>query len=105
MSPAVTAVLWLGCAGPRSSLKGARTRRQDTVISTREWALAGDPSGTDTLAARAWAPNGGEPTWLAVLAHGYGEHLGRYHHIAENLVNAGAVVDGADHRGHGHSSG
>ena len=75
------------------------------MISTREWALAGDPSGTAKLAARAWAPTGGEPTWLAVLAHGYGEHLGRYHHIAENLVNAGAVVYGADHRGHGHSSG
>lgn len=75
------------------------------MISTREWALAGDPGGTAKLAARAWAPTEGEPTWLAVLAHGYGEHLGRYHHVAEALCAAGAVVYGADHRGHGRSSG
>lgn len=75
------------------------------MISTREWALAGDPSGTAKLAARAWAPTESEPTWLAVLVHGYGEHLGRYHHVAEALVDAGAVVYGADHRGHGNSSG
>lgn len=75
------------------------------MITTREWGLAGGPDGSGRLAARAWAPAGGEPTWLAVLVHGYGEHLGRYHHVAESLVSAGAVVYGADHRGHGRSSG
>ncbi|MEV6818700.1 lysophospholipase [Nocardiopsis dassonvillei] len=75
------------------------------MITTREWALAGGPDGSGKLAARAWAPAEGEPTWLAVLVHGYGEHLGRYHAVAEDLVQAGAVVYGADHRGHGGSSG
>jgi alpha-beta hydrolase superfamily lysophospholipase len=75
------------------------------VISTREWGLAGGPDGSGKLAARAWAPTGGEPTWLAVLVHGYGEHLGRYEQVARDLCAAGAVVYGADHRGHGASSG
>lgn len=75
------------------------------MITTREWALAGGPDGSQKLAARAWAPAGQEPTWLAVLVHGYGEHLGRYHQVAEDLCAAGAVVYGADHRGHGLSSG
>ncbi|WP_017569756.1 alpha/beta hydrolase [Nocardiopsis halotolerans] len=75
------------------------------MITTREWALAGGPDGSGRLAARAWAPTEGEPTWLAVLVHGYGEHLGRYQQVAEDLVRAGAVVYGADHRGHGRSSG
>ncbi|OLT28309.1 lysophospholipase [Nocardiopsis sp. CNR-923] len=75
------------------------------MITTREWALAGGPDGSGRLAARAWAPAEGEPTWLAVLVHGYGEHLGRYEHVAADLVEAGAAVYGADHRGHGRSSG
>ncbi|WP_017612044.1 alpha/beta hydrolase [Nocardiopsis salina] len=75
------------------------------MITTREWSIAGDPAGTAKLAARAWAAAGSEPTWLAVLVHGYGEHLGRYHAVAEDLIASGAVVYGADHRGHGNSSG
>ncbi|MDE3720492.1 lysophospholipase [Nocardiopsis sp. N85] len=75
------------------------------MITTRAWGLAGGPNGSGRLAARAWAPTGGEPTWLAVLVHGYGEHLGRYEQVAADLVAAGAVVYGADHRGHGGSSG
>ncbi|WP_116245305.1 alpha/beta hydrolase [Nocardiopsis sp. FIRDI 009] len=75
------------------------------MITTREWALAGGPDGSGRLAARAWASTESEPTWLAVLVHGYGEHLGRYERVAADLVASGAVVYGADHRGHGRSSG
>ncbi|MBR8741045.1 alpha/beta hydrolase [Nocardiopsis sp. MG754419] len=75
------------------------------MISTREWALAGGPDGSARLAARAWVSTEREPTWLAILVHGYGEHLGRYGQVAEDLCAAGAVVYGADHRGHGGSSG
>ncbi|HLT62623.1 MAG TPA: alpha/beta fold hydrolase [Microlunatus sp.] len=46
-----------------------------------------------------------EPTWVAVLVHGYGEHLGRYPHVAERLNAAGAAVLGPDHQGHGRSAG
>lgn len=43
--------------------------------------------------------------YIAVLAHGYGEHLGRYAQVAADLVAHGAVVYGPDHRGHGRSEG
>jgi alpha-beta hydrolase superfamily lysophospholipase len=43
--------------------------------------------------------------YLAVLSHGYGEHLGRYEHVAAALVEHGAVVVGPDHVGHGRSEG
>ena len=40
-----------------------------------------------------------------ILVHGYGEHLGRYDHVAEVLTGRGAVVAGPDHVGHGRSGG
>jgi alpha-beta hydrolase superfamily lysophospholipase len=42
---------------------------------------------------------------IVILAHGYGEHLGRYDHVAALLVERGAVVAGPDHVGHGRSGG
>ncbi len=44
-------------------------------------------------------------TFIALIAHGYGEHIGRYEHVAERLVAEGAVVVGPDHLGHGRSEG
>jgi alpha-beta hydrolase superfamily lysophospholipase len=44
-------------------------------------------------------------TWLALLAHGYGEHIGRYEHVAAALQAAKAAVVGPDHEGHGRSAG
>ena len=35
------------------------------------------------------------------IAHGLGEHIGRYAELAEKLVDADFVVYGNDHRGHG----
>src|SRR2546430_13443186 len=35
------------------------------------------------------------------IAHGLGEHMGRYAELAEKLVDADFVVYGNDHRGHG----
>ncbi|MCB0864651.1 MAG: lysophospholipase [Solirubrobacterales bacterium] len=46
-----------------------------------------------------------DATFLVLLVHGYGEHIGRYQHVAERLVAEGAVVVGPDHRGHGRSAG
>jgi alpha-beta hydrolase superfamily lysophospholipase len=40
-----------------------------------------------------------------VIAHGYGEHGGRYGHVAERLTAAGYEVVIPDHRGHGRSQG
>jgi alpha-beta hydrolase superfamily lysophospholipase len=42
---------------------------------------------------------------VVILVHGYGEHLGRYEHVARRLVERGAVVAGPDHMGHGRSDG
>ncbi|HEV7908682.1 MAG TPA: alpha/beta hydrolase [Pseudonocardiaceae bacterium] len=55
------------------------------------------------LAVYRWANP--DARWLAVLVHGYGEHMGRYQHVAEALVDAGAEVVGVDHVGHGRSAG
>lgn len=46
-----------------------------------------------------------DPARIVVLSHGYGEHIGRYGHVAAALVERGAVVYGPDHLGHGESDG
>ena len=46
-----------------------------------------------------------DPERVVVLAHGYGEHIGRYAHVAEALVARGSEVVGPDHVGHGQSEG
>jgi len=38
---------------------------------------------------------------IVQIAHGLGEHVGRYSELAEKLVGEGFVVFGNDHRGHG----
>ncbi|MFC5834028.1 alpha/beta hydrolase [Nonomuraea insulae] len=45
------------------------------------------------------------PRYLAILVHGYGEHIGRYEYVADRLVHHGAAVYGLDHIGHGRSGG
>jgi acylglycerol lipase len=42
---------------------------------------------------------------VVVIAHGAGEHSGRYEHVARRLVDAGYAVYALDHRGHGRSAG
>ena len=56
------------------------------------------------LYRRTWLP-ASEPKATLVLAHGAGEHLGRYEHVAKRLTDAGYVVHALDHRGHGRSEG
>ena len=47
-------------------------------MDANEWTLPGTRS---VLAARTW-PNP-HARWLAILVHGYGEHIGRYQHVAD----------------------
>jgi alpha-beta hydrolase superfamily lysophospholipase len=70
------------------------------MVQPVSWSL---PGHAGELACRTW-PN---PTarWLAVLLHGYGEHVGRYDGVADALVAGGAAVVGQDMAGHGHSAG
>ncbi|MFD4950081.1 alpha/beta hydrolase [Streptomyces sp. NPDC058451] len=55
------------------------------------------------LAVREWPHP--RPRYIALLAHGYGEHSGRYEEPARALTAHGAVVYGPDHMGHGKSAG
>lgn len=52
---------------------------------------------------RRWAADA--PRFVALVAHGYGEHSGRYEHVAAELVKIGASVYAPDHLGHGRSVG
>jgi alpha-beta hydrolase superfamily lysophospholipase len=61
------------------------------------------PGHAGALHVETW-PNP-DARYVAVLVHGYGEHLGRYAQVAADLVAHGAVVYGPDHRGHGRSAG
>lgn len=45
------------------------------------------------------------PRYIALIAHGYGEHARRYDHVAQRLIAHGAAVYAPDHRGHGLSDG
>lgn len=70
------------------------------MTAAREWTLdghAGQLAGRTREAAA--------PTHVVLLAHGYGEHTGRYDHVAAALVDAGASVHAVDHVGHGRSDG
>ncbi len=47
-----------------------------------------------------------EPRCIVLIAHGYGEHAGRYSEVAERLVETlDAAVYAPDHRGHGRTEG
>ena len=46
-----------------------------------------------------------DPRYVALIAHGYGEHARRYDHVAARLVEDGAAVYAPDHLGHGRSDG
>ena len=56
------------------------------------------------LYRQSWLPDG-PPRAVVVIAHGAGEHSGRYAHVAARLVDEGYAVYALDHRGHGRSDG
>ena len=60
------------------------------------------PDGIE-LRAESWMPD--EVRCVVVIAHGQGEHVGRYAPLAADLESIGAWVLGPDHRGQGESGG
>jgi alpha-beta hydrolase superfamily lysophospholipase len=63
-------------------------------------------SDGDNLAMQDWPlPDGVALRGVVVLAHGLGEHAGRYGHVASRLNSWGFAVRGYDHYGHGESNG
>jgi acylglycerol lipase len=71
-------------------------------MQRREFSAAGI-GGVD-LFAQGWLPDG-RPRAVIALAHGLGEHGGRYASLAGELVAREHAVYALDHRGHGRSSG
>ncbi len=72
------------------------------MTDVNEWTFEGS---TVPIVARSWRDPSASPRFVAVLVHGYGEHIGRYDHVAAALIANGAVVYGSDHIGHGKSGG
>ncbi|WP_186777599.1 alpha/beta hydrolase [Streptomyces salinarius] len=70
------------------------------MAETREHTLTGTRG---RIAVREWPA--GQPRYVAVLVHGYGEHSGRYEEVAGVLTGHGAAVYAPDHVGHGRSEG
>jgi alpha-beta hydrolase superfamily lysophospholipase len=63
-------------------------------------------NGADGAAIAAYrAAPPGQAKGVVQIAHGMGEHFGRYGRLARRLTDAGYAVFGADHRGHGASVG
>ncbi|MCF8572063.1 lysophospholipase [Gordonia sp. HY002] len=46
-----------------------------------------------------------EPVGVVVVAHGLGDHAGRYHHVAKEFTDRGYLVVAPDQAGHGRSGG
>ncbi|MDQ6777269.1 MAG: lysophospholipase [Actinomycetota bacterium] len=61
-------------------------------------------AGGVSIFTQAWLPPG-PCRGVVVIAHGAGEHSGRYTHVADRLVGEGYAVYALDHRGHGRSGG
>jgi acylglycerol lipase len=57
-----------------------------------------------TLFTQSWLPDD-PPRAVVILAHGIGEHSGRYAHVAAYLTAHGYALYALDHRGHGRSGG
>lgn len=56
--------------------------------------------------SKLWEPDSPDQAKAVVcLIHGFGEHIGRYEHVAKALVTANYIVWGLDNRGHGKSTG
>ncbi|MET7337501.1 alpha/beta fold hydrolase [Nonomuraea sp. NPDC005650] len=74
--------------------------RSVTMAESREHTFTGTAGRN---AVRVWPHD--RPRYVAILIHGYGEHIGRYEYVADRLVRHGAAVYGLDHMGHGKSAG
>ncbi len=57
-----------------------------------------------TIFHQRWLPDGAARAVL-LIAHGYGEHSGRYGNVVDEFVPRGYAVYALDHRGHGRSEG
>ena len=61
-------------------------------------------SSDDGTAVAGYRWQGRSVRGIVQIAHGMGEHAGRYRRVARALVNAGYAVYANDHRGHGRTA-
>lgn len=71
------------------------------VIVQEGWLTSTDGKGTPIWWRSQTIPSA---RGTVVLVHGWGEHSGRYDHVAQRLLDAGYNVYRLDHRGHGKSA-
>lgn len=74
------------------------THDEPTPPITRGAGTFHDDHGV-TIHTRSWVPE--QPRAIVQIAHGIGEHAGRYDHVGQTLAEAGFAVYADDHRGHG----
>lgn len=79
-------------------------------MSTTRTERAFDGVGGVRIVYDTWTPEPGpegspQLRGVVILSHGFGEHAGRYHHVARRFGEAGLVTYALDHRGHGRSAG
>jgi alpha-beta hydrolase superfamily lysophospholipase len=86
---------------PQPGPAGFGATREADVTQSAEFPIQG---ARGAIIVRSW-PHPAAPRYVALLAHGYGEHIGRYEYVADVLVRHGAAVFGPDHAGHGRSAG
>lgn len=73
-------------------------------MNEREWGWKARDS--KRVFAREWSPDEGRQVNAVVaLAHGMGEHSGRYRHVAQALTDEGIAVFAFDQLGHGRTEG
>jgi alpha-beta hydrolase superfamily lysophospholipase len=73
-------------------------------IQTNRTERSFDGLGGVRIVYDTWTP-GADPRAVVILSHGFGEHAGRYHHVARRFGEAALVTYALDHRGHGRSGG
>ena len=84
----------------RIDMMVAMTEREVDSRAGESWLIT--ESG-QRLFFRRWPA--AEARAVVVIAHGFGEHGGRYRTLVESFVGARFAVYAADHRGHGRSEG
>jgi len=87
-----------GPAEPEGTAAGLATRQSGEMVGERG----------RRLHFERWAPTAGPsepPKAPVVIVHGFGEHAGRYDHVAQALAGAGRSTLAFDLAGHGRSDG
>ena len=92
------ACAWRAQAGNPGFRASSCNRLFGGFLSTETIDLLG--SDGKAIHCRSWTP-AATPRAAVQIAHGMGEHIGRYAPVAARLIDAGYVVYGNDHRGHG----